>query len=55
MFNMEGYTMQRRDRTKSGGGIMTFLRSDIPSRRRTDLESPDIEGITYEVNIGKSK
>ncbi|KAK3099036.1 hypothetical protein FSP39_025464 [Pinctada imbricata] len=34
---------------------MTFIRSDIPARRRMDLESSQIEGITYEVNIDKCK
>ena len=55
LFHVDGYTLQRRDRTRGGGGIMTFIRSDIPARRRHDLESDQLEGITYEVNIGQNK
>ena len=33
----------RRDRGCHGGGLMAFIRSDIPSVRREELESPSIE------------
>jgi hypothetical protein len=30
LFEVDGYKLQRRDRTDSGGGIATFMRTDIP-------------------------
>jgi hypothetical protein len=29
LFEVDGYKLQRRDRTDSGGGIATFMRTDI--------------------------
>ncbi|XP_060558789.1 uncharacterized protein LOC132719067 [Ruditapes philippinarum] len=40
---------QRRDRTSFGGGIAAFIRSDIPARRRKDLEHELIESIYLEI------
>ena len=37
-FSYMGYKVHRKDRTSSGGGIMTYVRSDIPHRTRPDLE-----------------
>ena len=45
LFNTEDYKMERRDRDAHGGGIMTFIRADLSAKRRTDLESKDIECI----------
>ena len=38
--------MERRDRTIHGGGIMTFVRSDLQFKRRTDLECQEVETIS---------
>jgi hypothetical protein len=32
LFEVDGYKLQRRDRTDSGGGIATFMRTDIPAK-----------------------
>ena len=38
-----GYVLQRRDRPTRGGGVCAFVSSNIPFKRRSDLESPDHE------------
>ena len=55
LFKVEGYKMERRDRTIHGGGIMTFERSDLPFKRRTDLECQEVETICYELLMAKRK
>ena len=37
--HIENYMCHRKDRTCKGGGLMFYVRSDIPQRRRVDLES----------------
>ena len=34
LFAVDGYKMERRDRNARGGGFMTFVRSDLPFKRR---------------------
>ena len=55
LFEVPGYKLERRDRDSHGGGIAAFIRSDIPARRRPDLESKTLENITYEVILNKTK
>ncbi|XP_060578354.1 uncharacterized protein LOC132735428 [Ruditapes philippinarum] len=45
LFTVDGYKMERRDRNSHGGGIMTFVRADLPFKRRKDLESDSLEGM----------
>ena len=47
--------MKLRDRTDSGGGIATFMRTDIPAKRRFDIECKTLENIVYEVTLDKVK
>jgi hypothetical protein len=54
LFEVHGYKMERRDRDAHGGGIDSFIRSDIPGRR-TDLETINFENIVYEVILNKTK
>ena len=54
LFQVEGYRLERRDRNGYGGGIAAFVRTDIPARRRKDLEMTQTESIFYEVNINDS-
>ena len=55
LFEISGYKLERRDRDAHGGGLAAFIKSDIPARRRKDLESKSLENITYEVILNKSK
>ena len=51
-FIMEGYsTPFRLDRNAQGGGIMVFIRDDIPSKELKSQLPEDIEGIFIEINI----
>ena len=46
----------RKDRNKHGGGIMVFVREDIPSRELTTVKfRENIEGLFIEINLRKSK
>ena len=55
IFGVAGYKLERRDRNQHGGGIAAFVRSDIPSRRRKNLQCQDLENVTFEVILNKSK
>ena len=37
-FHVDNYVLNRKDRTSHGGGVALYVRSDIPHRRRHDLE-----------------
>ena len=50
-FYVAEYTCIRNDRTASGGGLMFYLRSDIPHRSRYDLEKGIDCHIGFEVII----
>ena len=43
-FSLNGFSLYRQDRNDRGGGIMTYVRSDIPNCRRQELEN-NIEGV----------
>ena len=52
-FQIEGYTTYRLDRNAKGGGILLYIREDIPS---TLLNSDmSIESFSVEINIRKKK
>ena len=52
-FKIEGYTTYRLDRNSNGGGILLYVREDIPSTLlNTELL---IEGFCTEINIRKKK
>ena len=55
-FTMTGYSIPLRlDRTSHGGGILFFVREDIPCRIiKTDCDA-DFEGILAEINLRKKK
>ena len=53
-----GYIHQpfRKDRNLNGGGIVTYIREDIPSKLLDTAKLPsDIEGVFIELNLRKSK
>ena len=55
LFIVEGYKLFRRDRTRSGGGILALINSDIPSSRQPHFESKDLENICIEVHVNDRK
>ena len=52
---VDGYRLERRDRNEFDGGIVAFVRSDIPIRRRKDLEMAQTESVLLEVKFNDSK
>ena len=56
-FLLPGYKKPyRKDRNCHGGGIIVYIREDIPSRKLEQLKlEDDIEGIFFEINLRKSK
>ena len=56
-FHINGYsTPYRLDRNRNGGGVIIYVREDIPSKiLRKHFFPNDIEGIFAEINFRKSK
>ena len=56
-FMIEGFSMSFRfDRNRSGGGVIVYVRDDIPSKQLAKHKLPDvIEGVFIEVNLRKIK
>ena len=56
-FTVPGYTPPfRRDRTVNGGGLLLYIREDIPSKLLTSFEcEDDFETILVEINLHKVK
>ena len=56
-FNVQGYNIFRQDNTSSSGGLIIYVRSDIPHRRLINAEynHDGIESLCLELTIGKTK
>ena len=56
-FIIEGYSIPYRfDRNRNGGGVMIYVREDIPSKKLKKHTFPDdIEGLFIEINLMKCK
>ena len=56
IYNIQGFKLYRRDREgDSHGGICVYVKQNLYSRRRNDLEFPDIECIWIEINTPNRK
>ena len=55
-FKIEGYhhSSFRIDRTRHGGGLMVFVKSDIIVTRRAEYEPNEIESICTKITIAKN-
>ena len=49
--------MYRRDRNQHGwgGGVLTYIRSDVPNKRLTDIDTNDLEIIINAITLCKVK
>ena len=55
-FDIDGYTQYRLDRKIDAGGIIIYIRDDIPCREiKIQTHSFNMEGIFLELNLRKSK
>lgn len=53
---LTGYSIYRKDRTgKTGGGVLIAVKSEIHTRRRSDLERDNIELVVIELTKDNSK
>ena len=52
---LQSYTLHRRDRNRSGGGVAIYCRDLFTATRRLDLEHPDLEIIWLEINISNKR
>ena len=54
-FAVEGYNLLRQDRTDSSGGLMTYVRSDLPHIRRADFEINNdcFQSLCIEISVNK--
>ena len=53
--SIEGYTLVRRDRCRSGVGVATYIRNVIDYKIRSDLSDPDLEFLCIEIQKPKAK
>lgn len=53
--SIEGYTLVRRDRCRSGGGVAMYIRNVIDYKIRSDLSDPDLEFSCIEIQKPKAK
>ena len=54
-FSVPNFTMYRRDRNQHGDGVLTYIRSDAPNRRLTDIDTNDLKIIINEITLQKVK
>ena len=52
-FHIDGYTIYRRDRNENGGGLLLYVRNDVPST--LFKIHPNFEAFDVEWNIRKKK
>ena len=50
-FEAPGFKSFRKDRSAHGGGLLAYVRADLPSRRRPDLATEIIESIVIETTV----
>ncbi len=54
-FNIDGYRLFRKDRNQHGGGLLAYMRADIPCRQIRTLETKSTESVTLELQLNKTK
>ena len=56
-FDVQGYNIFRQDDTSSSGGLIIYVRSDIPHRRLVNAEcnKNGIDSLCIELTISKAK
>ena len=53
--NIQGYTMIRRDRNRSGGGVCLFIKDTVSFNVRQDLEEENFEAVFVDILFPKSR
>ncbi len=52
---IEGFNVIRKDRNRHGGGVATYIRSDLAFSERNDLQSINLESVWVEILLPKTK
>ena len=57
LYSIKGYNLEEKPRSRHGGGLITYIRQDIPYQRVLSLESnePRLEHLCIDVTINKLK
>ena len=55
LFSIENYRTFRKDNTSHSGGLLAFVRSEIPCQRKTYLECKHLESLCIEVTLANTK
>ena len=55
LVKIRGYSIVRKDRSRTGGGVCMYLRSSINFKIRNDLVPDDIEAICIEISKPDSR
>ena len=55
MISLEGYDVIRKDRSRKGGGVCTYLRSSINYKIRNDIVPPELEATCVEITKPHSR
>ena len=53
--SIDGYAVYRKDRSRSGGGVCIYVKSELCSNRKPEMESDDLEAIWIEISLPKTK
>ena len=53
--SIEGYSLVRRDRCRSDGGVAFYIRNVIDYKIRSDLSGPDLEFLCIQIQKPKAK
>lgn len=52
---LPGYTLQRKDRNREGGGVCMFIKNSLAFNRRSDLENEELELLACDILLPKTK
>jgi hypothetical protein len=52
---IDGYSIERHDRERSGGGVCIYIKNNASYNPREDLQSPDIENVWIEIVLPKTR
>ena len=53
--SIEGFSLVRRDRCRSGGGVAFYIRNVIDYKIRSDFSDPDLEFLCIQIQKPKTK
>ena len=54
-FHIDGNRLFRKDRNQHGGGLLAYVRADIPCRQISTLETKSTESVTLELQLNKTQ